>query len=158
VIEIAQEWRLTLYGLLLLAAAFDVRYFRIPNFIPLAAIVSILTVLIFARVDSSTYVSSAISAAIGLCIGISLFAAGFMGAGDGKLFAASAAWFEPSAIVMLAFLVSLSGVGLGGAVLGGRILHARSAANVDLNDAFKTPVPYGVAIMFGVIAAGELAP
>ena len=79
-----------------------------------------------------------------------------MGAGDGKLFAAAAAWFHPAALIALGFLIALSGVALSLAVLGGRYLRPGAVGEGRLGNAMKIAVPYGVAIMAGTILAAEI--
>ncbi len=80
-----------------------------------------------------------------------------MGGGDGKLFAASAAWFNAGALLGVGLLVSMAGVVVALAALAARAIGKMSPTSKDcaIRPAFKTKVPDGVAIAIGVIVAAQ---
>lgn len=156
-IEEAHNWRWALYVALFIAAASDIRTYRIPNWIPLAAASALLVVLIATVAGPSAYLAASQSALIGLGAGYLLFAARVMGAGDGKLFAAASAWFQPSGLLTLALAIALAGAAVSLLLLCFRILRARTVGTARLSDALATKVPYGVAISIGAFATAEFA-
>lgn len=142
-------WRYALYALLLYAAARDVRAFIIPNFVSVAVLAALALALLVGGANAESWKNAAISGAIALAIGYALFAAGLMGASDGKLFAATAAWFAPFALLELGFLISVAGCVLALLALG----LAASRRNRE-QPLLRTKIPYGVAIAAGAIIAG----
>lgn len=156
-VETLESWRWLLFVLLGAAALTDIRSFRIPNAIPLAVAVTALILLVIFRAPSDEFVAAAASGLIGLAVGYALFAIGWMGAGDGKLFAAAACWFAPAALLAAGLFVSLAGVAVSLSILGISSLRRMSAAQAQATtSALKTPVPYGVAIAVGFFLAAQL--
>lgn len=157
-IESVETWRWLLYVLLGAAALSDIRSLRIPNYFPLGVVAALVVALVAASAAPEAYAQAAGSALIGLAVGYAVFALKLMGGGDGKLFAAAAAWFQPSALLAVGFWVSLSGIGLALAALAARALRAqaKSAPDVAATPALKTPIPYGVAIAVGALIAAEI--
>ncbi len=144
-------------ALLALAAIEDARAYLIPNWI--SALVAILGV---AAILASGMPVSAAAAQIGMgaagfALGFALFAVGVWGGGDGKLVAATALWFDPSAALAFAVYTVLAGgaVGLVGLALHFfRPLIWRVAAFRALPlEKLNAHTPYGVAIAIGAIAA-----
>jgi len=156
VIEEAYNWRWALYGILLFAAASDIQSYRIPNALPLSVIGTLFVALIVSGARPDAYGVAATSALIGLAVGYAFFFFRLMGGGDGKLFAASAAWFEPSSLIVVALMISLAGIAVSLTMLGLRLAAPRQESGLQ-TPVLKTAVPYGVAIMAGVIAAAEFA-
>jgi prepilin peptidase CpaA len=149
--EMVGIWRYALYALLLYAAVRDIRAFIIPNFVSIAALAVLAAAFIASGAAPEAWKNAAISGAIALAIGYALFAAGLMGAGDGKLFAATAAWFAPVALLELGFMISVAGCILSVAALA----FAALRRNRD-RPLLRTKIPYGVAIAAGAIIAGGL--
>ena len=145
-------------ALVIIAAMTDATSFTIPNRI---------SVLLFAVYVSAAVVLGRPLAEVGaelvigvvaLMVGMGMFAAGWIGGGDAKLFAASALWLGWTGLPVFLMVTALAGGGL--ALL---LLNARAPA---LKPYFQgapgwftrliTPgagVPYGVAIAAGALAA-----
>lgn len=157
-IESVEGWRWILFALLAAAAVSDIRALRIPNILPLAILASLAVALIANGAPIGDYRSAAKSGLIGLAVGYAFFAFGLMGGGDGKLFAASAAWFNAGALLGVSLLVSIAGVVVALAALAARAVARRSttAEGGAVRSALKTKVPYGVAIAIGTIVAAQL--
>jgi prepilin peptidase CpaA len=89
--------------------------------------------------------------------GTGLFAAGLLGGGDVKLFAAAGVWAGPQDIALLTLVMALSGGVLVLVVLARcLVLRAMAPAGAELPSLRGQPVPYGLAIAaggFAVLAA-----
>lgn len=158
-IESIENWRWLLYLMLVAAALSDLRSFTIPNVIPIGTALATALILFISKAPPSDYSTAAASGLIGLCVGYAFYSFGLMGAGDGKLFAAAATWFATEALLGVGFLVSLAGVCVALVMLAVRTLRNMSApdpAAGGVKAALKTPIPYGVAIAIGYIAAAQL--
>jgi prepilin peptidase CpaA len=86
---------LTVYlfpALLLLAAAYDVAAYRIPNWIPAAMTVAFLPVAVLAHMPWLDIGLCFLVGFVVLLIGMTLFAFKWFGGGDAKLAAAAAVW------------------------------------------------------------------
>jgi prepilin peptidase CpaA len=92
-----------------------------------------------------------------LCAGAALFAMGWIGGGDAKLFAAAAVWFGWSHITDYAVISALTG-----GVLALAVLLSRSAVVYMPHLAGLAPqkpeLPYGVALALGALAAYPQSP
>lgn len=128
-------------GLFALAGAWtDIRSRTIPNVLVL---VTALAGLAFPAIagEWNALLMHLAHFGVALLIGLGLYAAKFWGGGDGKFYAAVAAWFPINDFFLLMFAISVVGLFL---VLGviaknGGKMFARGAASV----------PYGVAIGLG---------
>jgi len=144
-------------ALVIVAALRDMTSYTIPNWISLALIAAFAPVAMLAGFDlSSTGVALGVGA-IGLVAGIAMFALGWIGGGDAKLFAACILWLGWPAAAPFALWTALAGGGLAVALLWGRRLGQPVA---DKGPAWfgrlMTPggdVPYGLAICFGALMA-----
>jgi len=121
----------------------DFRNRTIPNLLVLATLVVGLSILAIAG-DWNALLMHLAHFGVALLIGLGLFAAKFWGGGDGKFYAAIAAWFPIDQFFTLIFFISVIGLFL---VLGfiarnGGKMAAKSVAGV----------PYGVAIGLGGLA------
>ncbi|MEK7266525.1 MAG: prepilin peptidase [Pseudomonadota bacterium] len=157
-IETVENWRWLLYALLVAAAFSDIRSLKIPNALPVLIAASSALALFAGKAAAVDYQTAALSGLIGLGVGYAFYAFGLMGAGDGKLFAAAATWFTAGALLPVSLLVSLAGVALALGLLLVRTLRGWSAegrSDQSLKSALKTPVPYGVAIALGFVAAAQ---
>ena len=154
-----QTLPLLIFPVLVIAAALrDATSYIIPNWISVALAAGFpLAALALGLPLAAVGVSLGVGAAA-LFIGMAMFALGWIGGGDAKLFAAAALWIGwPASITYLA----VTGIGGGALALG--LLGLRSAyvrPFVPTGPAWfarlVTPgenVPYGVAIAVGALAA-----
>lgn len=158
----------TLIVVLGLAVWFDVREQRIPNVVTTGGLLSFLTMR--AIVGPEAFLTGLAGGVAGLVLGIALFAAGAMGAGDGKLLAAVGA-----ALGLEVFLLCLPLIGAFGGLLAlieaGRrgsliatlvrfrlllfyvVTFGRLGARRTLAMPGAVSVPYGVAVAAGAATA-----
>jgi prepilin peptidase CpaA len=142
-------------ALLVIAAVSDLTSFTIPNAVP-ASIIGLFVVLLLElalaghAMSFTTAGLHLLAGVAGLVIGMAFFAAGWIGGGDAKLFAAVALWLGWGVLFEYAIVLSL----LGGVLTFGLIalrrypLPARLAAwpwVLRLADP-KAGIPYGVAL------------
>ena len=139
--------------LLAVAGAWDLASFTIPNFLSLAMI-ALFGVFIFAAgLSASSIGFHLLAGLLGLVIGFALFALGWIGGGDAKLFAAVALWLGFSDLLPYALMASVCGGALTLALLGLRhwalpAVLARQPWALGLHDA-RSGIPYGVALAVG---------
>jgi prepilin peptidase CpaA len=134
----------------LYAAWSDVMWRKLPNIFCLAVAATGTAAVAYGG-GLSLVTSSLSHAAIALVAGIGLFSIGAIGGGDGKYYAATAAWFPLGAGMRLLLWVSLAGLVLFAMWFVWRRLRGikvRSRATED-SDKF----PYGVAIAAGSVLA-----
>ncbi|HUE80077.1 MAG TPA: prepilin peptidase [Sphingomicrobium sp.] len=150
----APLWLALIFALLLVAgAAEDAARLRISNLtcglILIGAIVAMAVVGPELRVWQNFAVLGFLLAA-----GTPLFAAGKMGGGDVKLFAASGLWFDIQGGVLLLMSVLISGGVLALVILGLRMIGWSESilARVQVLRA-RAGIPYGVAIAAGAVIA-----
>ncbi len=140
-------------ALLAAAAGWDIASYTIPNVLQ-AALLGGFVVFVFVAGFSPAQVGSHLLAGVlGLAMGFALFALGYVGGGDAKLFAGTALWFGFSDFSKYALVATI----LGGAFAVGLValrsvplpelltrhpwiarLHSRGAG-----------IPYGVALAAG---------
>ena len=144
--------------LAIVAALKDVTSYTIPNWIPLALVVAFVP---------TALVGGAPLATIGLCLavgvgalaaGMGMFAAGWIGGGDAKLFAAASLWLGWPAALTFMLTTGLAGGALTLGLLSLRSgwfapVVAGSPAWVRKLGAEGGDIPYGVAIAVGALAA-----
>lgn len=138
----------------LYAAWSDIRWRKLPNVLCLA-VAAMGTVAVAYSGGLSLVASSLAHAALALTIGIGLFSLGAIGGGDGKYYAATAAWFPLAAGMTLLLWVSLAGMGLFIIWFAWRRLRGIKVRARATEDSEK--FPYGVAIAAGSVLAA-LAP
>lgn len=139
--------------LLFAAAGWDVASFTIPNFVTLALMAVFAVFAIAAGLSFADIGWHVLAGFVGLLIGFTLFALGFIGGGDAKLFAAVLLWLGLSDFLPYALLASIFG---GLLTLGLMLLRqyplpavlSRQNWIVKLHDA-RSGVPYGVALVAG---------
>lgn len=147
-----------LAGLVLIAAAIDIRKFQIPNWIPSTIFVTFLFAATF-EPGATYWIGHLIAGLAATALGIAAFKYRIMGGGDVKLIAAIA-----FVIGLPGFPMLLASIGFAGGVLALFIMMARSFSNVFLTQqAAQTaqailpllrhdaPAPYGIAIAAGTI-------
>ena len=144
--------------LVIIAALTDLVSFTIPNKISLGLLaVFVPATLLLGQPLPAIGVSLAVGV-VALLAGMAMFAVGWIGGGDAKLFAVVCLWLGLTSMPVFLLVTALAGGGL--AVF---LLNARSAwIRPHLNGApawlgrLATPgadVPYGVAIAAGALAA-----
>lgn len=144
-------------ALLGVAAISDFRRFIIPNWVSLALIGGYLLCHAASGLGWSALGEHALVGLGAFVLGFALFAVGLWGGGDGKLFAATALWFNWSAATSFTIYTLLAGGAL--AILGLMLYQARFQiwafkpfAKLDL-ERLRTHAPYGVAIAIGAMLA-----
>ncbi len=124
-VMIAQFLILVVFPALLLAAAgWDLASFTIPNFIPAALAALFVVLAVASGLTPAAIGLHLLAGGIGLIAGFTLFALGYIGGGDAKLFAAVALLLGVHDAVAFALISALFG---GGLTLG---LIARAAGAV----------------------------
>ena len=141
--------------LVVTAAARDIASYTIPNWISLALVAT------FVPAAGVALAAGAPLPDLLLCVGVGaaalvacivLFTLGWIGGGDAKLIASSALWLGWSALTPFLFWTALSG-GIISAVL---IIVRRRPVEAGTTPRLLTkgePVPYGLAIAAGALAA-----
>lgn len=132
------------------SAGWDLASYTIPNFFSVALIALFAVFALASGLTGSEIGSHALAGLAGLAAGFALFAFGFIGGGDAKLFAAAALWLGFGALLEYAVATSLIGGALALAFISLRklpipaVLASRSWV-ARLYDA-KGGIPYGVAL------------
>lgn len=145
-------------ALAIVAGMRDATSFTIPNWISLALIgLFFPTALILGAPLSDIGLSVAVGIGA-LVVGMGMFAAGWIGGGDAKLFAAVALWLGWSALLPFLAVTAIAGGGLALSLLVVRSgwLRPMTARLGGWIGRLTTPgenVPYGVAIAAGALAA-----
>jgi prepilin peptidase CpaA len=139
--------------LLALAAGYDLASFTIPNFLNLAVIAVFPLFALAAGLTLPAVGLHLLAGFAGLALGFALFALGYIGGGDAKLFAGVALWLGFKDMMPYALLASVFGGFLTMAILMLRQWPlpqslARHGWIARLHDA-KAGVPYGVALAAG---------
>ena len=135
-------------AMLVVAAAGDALYFRIPNQLVLLIAGLFLPVALAAGLGlPAIAIHIAIAGAV-LLGGFLLFALGLFGGGDAKLLAAAALWLGWPALLPFRVWTALAG-GLLGLLIGLRVLFDRFV----LRRPVSRNVPYGIALASGAIIA-----
>jgi prepilin peptidase CpaA len=139
--------------LLAAAAGWDLASFTIPNFLT-AALLGVFVLFALAAGLTLTAIGwHLLAGLLGLFVGFTLFALGYIGGGDAKLFAGVALWLGFKDLAPYALLASVFG---GALTLGLMLLRQcplpagleRQAWIVNLHDA-RSGIPYGVALAAG---------
>jgi prepilin peptidase CpaA len=139
--------------LLVTAAISDLASFTIPNFLNLALFAAFA---VFAGVVGLSLGAAGwhvLAGLLGLVVGFTLFALGWIGGGDAKLFAAVALWLGFTDMMVYALVASICGGALTLAILMLRqwplpALLARQSWVLRLHDE-HSGIPYGVALAAG---------
>lgn len=130
------------------SAVSDIRAYIIPNWTSILIAASFLVAAIFTPYAS--LISGLLSGAGVLLLGLALFAVGWMGGGDVKLFSALALWAGPSRLGAFTLATSLAGVAVALFMLSPLRRFAPTAPD-EARSAARQPMPYGVAIAVGGI-------
>ena len=145
-------------AIMIIAAMTDATSFTIPNRLSLILIAAFLPVmLILGRPINEIGLDLGVGAAC-LVAGMGMFAAGWIGGGDAKLFAAAGLWLGWPAVAPFLIVTALAGGALAVLLLNARSTYVRThlTGAPGWVDRLATPggdVPYGVAIAVGALAA-----
>ena len=139
--------------LLAVAAGWDLASFTIPNFVSLALLGLFAVFALAAGLSLPAIGWHLLAGFTGLFVGFTLFALGYIGGGDAKLFAAVLLWLGFSDLVSYTLLASVMG---GFLTLGLLIARqwplpqqlTRQGWILRLHDA-RSGIPYGVALAAG---------
>jgi prepilin peptidase CpaA len=158
--SVAISFMITMPALLVVAAFFDLTTYRIPNLLPAAMVLLFgaftLTLTFGSHPMGWSDVSLHLFAGfIGLLLGMGMFAVGWVGGGDAKLFAATLLWLGWGSLYEYVVLACL----LGGALTLGLLLLRRMPlpqmlANLPWLMRLANPtsaVPYGVALALAAL-------
>lgn len=147
---------LALPALVIAAAIYDLTSFTIPNFLQVLLIVCFAVFALVARLGPSVIGFHLLAALIGFAIGLTLFALGYIGGGDAKLFAVLLLWLGLHDVVAFALVAAMFGGAVTLAILAlrryplpGPLL--RQSWILQLHDP-KGGIPYGVALAGGLFA------
>jgi prepilin peptidase CpaA len=140
---------------LLLAAAgiYDLASFTIPNFLNAALLAVFLIFALVAGLNLAAIGLHLLAGLVGLALGFGLFALGYIGGGDAKLFAVTVLWLGFRDLMPYALVASVTGGALTLAMLALRQIplpppFMRRAWIAKLHDA-RSGIPYGVALAAG---------
>jgi prepilin peptidase CpaA len=145
---------MVLPALLALAAGYDLASFTIPNRLQLALLAAFAVYAFAAGLTPFVLGTHLLAGFLGLALGFTLFARGWIGGGDAKLFAAIALWLGFRDLAAYAVAASLLGGGLTLGILMLRRLPLPAALAgqgwlLRLHDG-RAGIPYGVALAAGV--------
>jgi prepilin peptidase CpaA len=144
---------IVLPALLVLAAGWDIASFTIPNFLQVALIVAFGVFVAAAGMAPGAIGAHLLAGFLGLVVGFTFFALGYIGGGDAKLFACVVLWLGFSNLLDYAVIASLMGGALTLLLIGVRSLPLPPVLTEQawirrLHDA-KGGIPYGVALAAG---------
>jgi len=157
--SILQALLLLVFPVLVIVAALrDVTSFTIPNWISGLLILAFIPAAFALGLDAGQMGMHAGVGLAALAAGVIMFALGWIGGGDAKLFAAAGLWLGWPAAVPFMIYTALAGGALAVALLSLRSgwLRAFALTAPAWIGRLATPgenVPYGVAIAFGAMAA-----
>ncbi len=146
---------IVLPGLLALAAGWDIASYTIPNGIQLAIIAAFAAFVYVAGFTAVQFSSHLLAGFIGLAIGFTLFALGYIGGGDAKLFACIALWLGLGNLLEYSLTASLFGGLLSIFLVSLRRfplppIALSQAWIVRLHDS-RSGIPYGVALAMAAL-------
>jgi prepilin peptidase CpaA len=143
-------------ALLALSAAWDMASFTIPNRLQLLLVAAFGIFALTAGFSLSQLGLHLLAGSIGLVIGFTLFALGYIGGGDAKLFTTIALWLGLGNLFEYSLTASVFG---GMLTLSLMMLREFPLPPIALNQAWivrlhdsKSGIPYGVALATAAIA------
>jgi prepilin peptidase CpaA len=150
-------------ALLIVAALGDLTTYRIRNWISLAMIAGFVGAAPAMGLPLAVVGLHVGVGAAALVLGMAMFALGWIGGGDAKVFAAAALWLGWPAVVTYAIATCMAGGGLavGLLVLRSGYLRPYVITGPAWMNRLAEPgenVPYGVAIAVGALAALPQSP
>jgi prepilin peptidase CpaA len=150
---------LLVFPVLVIAAGLkDLTSYTIPNWMSLALLAAFPVAALAAGLPLSAMGANAIVGAIALVGGMAMFAAGWIGGGDAKLFGAAALWLGWPAVLTYLLVTGVAGGALAVLLLGLRSARLRPfvPSGPGWFSRLAEPgenVPYGVAIAIGALTA-----
>ncbi|MGH6828873.1 MAG: A24 family peptidase [Rhizomicrobium sp.] len=142
-------------AMLALAAGFDLASFTIPNFLTLALVALFAPLGLALAMPLSAVSWHLLAGGVGLAAGLALFALGYIGGGDAKLFAAISLWLGWHDWLSFVLAASLLGGALAILLISVRQVPLPSAlirCNWILRLYDKDAgIPYGVALAAGAL-------
>ena len=148
--------------LLLVAAASDIRQFRIPNMLPILLVGGFVLGAV-AGVPGLDPIEGLLAGALMMAVGFVLFLLRMMGGGDVKLMAAASLWLGWGGLSeQVVFVTVIGGIFALGLAAVRQLLARRPVAlgsgPTHLPAVLQNgqPVPYGVAIALGSLLAAAL--
>jgi prepilin peptidase CpaA len=158
-IHALQTLLLLIFPMLVIGAALrDATSYTIPNWISLALVAAFPVAALALGLPLSAIGISLAVGAVALVAGMGMFALGWIGGGDAKLFAAAALWLGLAPSLTYLAVTGIAGGALAVTLLGLRSTHVRPwmpsgpawfARLVEPGE----NVPYGVAIAIGALVA-----
>jgi prepilin peptidase CpaA len=144
---------IVLPALLALAAGWDIASFTIPNFLQIALIGAFAAFVIAAGLPPEQIGGHLLAGFVGLAIGFTLFALGYVGGGDAKLFACVVLWMGFRNLLDYTLVAAVMGGGLSLLIISMRrlplpVFLGSQGWIARLHDA-KAGIPYGVALAAG---------
>jgi prepilin peptidase CpaA len=141
--------------LLAAAGAYDLASFTIPNFLQAALLAAFVVFALALHLGATAIGFHLLAGLIGLTLGFALFALGYVGGGDAKLFAAVLLWLGLKDLMPYTLVATVLGGVLSLSLIALRRLPlpamlARQAWILRLHDS-KSGIPYGVALAAGVL-------
>lgn len=152
----------TFPALVIWAALRDATTMTIPNRLTMLTAATFAPAALAAGLPPSAWGLALAAGAVALVLGMAMFAFGWIGGGDAKLFAACGLWVGASAALPFAMWTALAGGALAVALLLGR-QAAEMAPGFGPRWMQRLltrgeGVPYGVAIAVGALAAFPQSP
>jgi prepilin peptidase CpaA len=141
--------------LLAAAGAYDLASFTIPNFLQAALLAGFAAFSLALHLGASVIGLHLLAGLIGLVLGFALFALGYVGGGDAKLFAVVLLWLGFKDLMPYTLVATVLGGVLTISLIALRrvplpAVLARQGWILRLHDS-KAGVPYGVALAAGVL-------
>jgi len=156
---IVQAALLSVFPVLVIVAALkDATTYTIPNWISAGLILAFVPAALALGLPLETLGLQLAIGAAALVAGMAMFALGWIGGGDAKLFAAAALWIGWPASITFLLVTGLGGGVLAVGLLSLRSPYLRGLTSIGPNwfNRLATPgenVPYGVAIAVGALIA-----
>ena len=142
----APLWLVVVLSCALIAAALeDASRLRISNVTSVIVLAGAITAMLLGRPSWGLWQNFGVLVVI-LLLGTAAFAAGWLGGGDVKLFAAAGLWFDFRAAIAFVTFVFLAGGALAICYLAARPFRRERV------DKKRGRIPYGIAIALGAFA------
>jgi prepilin peptidase CpaA len=147
---------------MVLAAAMDLTTMTVPNRIPLVLILGFVCLAPLVGLSLAEVSLQAAAATVALFIGFGMFAMGWIGGGDAKLFAATVLWLNPEALMTYIFVSAIFGGVLTLLLLAYRSYplppSMMSQGWISRLHEPQEGVPYGIALAAGGLIAYSATP
>ena len=142
-------------ALLAAAAGWDFASYTIPNFLSVMIVGAFAAFALATGMPAGAAGLHALAGVLALAVGFTLFALGYVGGGDAKLFGAIVLWLGFRNLLDFAFLVSILGGALALLLLSLRRWPLPAALMgqswlVRLHDS-RSGIPYGIALAAGAL-------